>query len=427
MIAIVHCSSSFDESSPASMKTARRALMMKYVNEASPKDSERFVKTGPPEVVSAMRQTVRNLVGTLPSSYFDVKISSAADSLAQLFFTVAITGYLFRNAQTRLELQIALGAGSQAPGGSSSSSSSNYDDHIPSAMSGMGYQNGSSNSSTSNSKGLDGTTDDYSGAAAEGEHHDSTGLSPGRILCRSIDGTMSAASRDGESRDGEYAPGVQMRNVEGEILRWHHTHGVERMEASKYIQQLEQQVKELRDELASAKSLLRLTGPDDHKAGQLLNEPPSWVDAQTLQQAISAGSSALPSLLSLANSSSRLTSAAAASATVACSASHSGELLTFIRDLPGEHIQELTAEVSPEVIDAMDLFIARLMGTEDVHQLRTMTSQFDSNELSKVLFWLLVVGTSLRQTREDRRIVGKLCVAFICAYLLKYEICVHWN
>jgi hypothetical protein len=31
-----------------------------------------------------------------------------------------------------------------------------------------------------------------------------------------------------------------------------------------------------------------------------------------------------------------------------------------------------------------------------VQQLRSMSSQFDSNELSKVLFWLLVVGYALK-------------------------------
>jgi hypothetical protein len=119
----------------------------------------------------------------------------------------------------------------------------------------------------------------------------------------------------------------------------------------------------------------------------------------------------MSSLLTPASSPSRLTSAAAASAAVACSAGHRGELLNFIRDLQGESIMELTAEASPEVVDAMDAFIARLMGTDDVQQLRSMSSQFDSNELSKVCAALMNGCVNL----------SKVCAALInvCVNLSK--------
>ena len=55
--------------------------MLKYVTtEAEPVDCERFVREGPPAVVAAMRQTVSNLVGTLPPAYFEVKVSTVSDA-----------------------------------------------------------------------------------------------------------------------------------------------------------------------------------------------------------------------------------------------------------------------------------------------------------------------------------------------------------
>ena len=51
--------------------------------------------------------------------------------------------------------------------------------------------------------------------------------------------TPSASKRSG---DDQYAPGAQKTKVEGEVLRWHHEHGLERIEAATYMEQLEQQV-----------------------------------------------------------------------------------------------------------------------------------------------------------------------------------------
>jgi len=62
-------------------------------------------------------------------------------------------------------------------------------------------------------------------------------------------------------------------------------------------------------------------------------------------------------------------------------------------------IQSLTYPLVPrslQVLDAIDAFVARLIGTSDPGALRSMSSDFSINELSKVLLWLLVVGYSLR-------------------------------
>jgi hypothetical protein len=51
---------------------------------------------------------------------------------------------------------------------------------------------------------------------------------------------------------------------------------------------------------------------------------------------------------------------------------------------------------SSQVLDAIDAFVFRLMGTSDKAQLKEMSSEFSAAELSKVLMWLLVVGYALR-------------------------------
>ena len=43
--------------------------------------------------------------GALPAQYFQVKVSSTAESLAQLMYSVLLTGYLFRNAFYRMQLR----------------------------------------------------------------------------------------------------------------------------------------------------------------------------------------------------------------------------------------------------------------------------------------------------------------------------------
>uniref|UniRef100_A0A2P2K7Y8 Uncharacterized protein LOC101304060 isoform X2 n=1 Tax=Rhizophora mucronata TaxID=61149 RepID=A0A2P2K7Y8_RHIMU len=55
-----------------------------------------------------MRHTVTNMMGTLPPQFFAVTVTTVAENLAQLMYSVMMTGYMFKNAQYRLELQQSL-------------------------------------------------------------------------------------------------------------------------------------------------------------------------------------------------------------------------------------------------------------------------------------------------------------------------------
>ena len=52
-----------------------------------------------------MQQTIKNILGTLLPEFFEISISAKGEDLAQLMYTIMMSGYMFRNAQYRLELR----------------------------------------------------------------------------------------------------------------------------------------------------------------------------------------------------------------------------------------------------------------------------------------------------------------------------------
>ncbi|KAH8515018.1 hypothetical protein H0E87_003752 [Populus deltoides] len=90
------------------MPKTRREILLEYVKSVQPEFMELFVKRAPQQVVDAMRQTVANMIGTLPPQFFAVTVTTVAENLAQLMYSVMMTGYMFKNAQYRLDLQQSL-------------------------------------------------------------------------------------------------------------------------------------------------------------------------------------------------------------------------------------------------------------------------------------------------------------------------------
>lgn len=84
---------------------SRREILLEYVKNVQPDFMQLFMKRAPQQVVDAMRETITNMIGTLPPQFFAVTITTVAENLAQLMYSVMMTGYMFRNAQYRLELQ----------------------------------------------------------------------------------------------------------------------------------------------------------------------------------------------------------------------------------------------------------------------------------------------------------------------------------
>ncbi|XP_073022548.1 uncharacterized protein [Primulina eburnea] len=98
-----------DSKSPnGTLPKSRKEILLEYVQTVQPEFMELFIKRAPQQVVDAMRQTVTNMIGTLPPQFFAVTVTTVAENLAQLMYSVLMTGYMFRNAQYRLELQQSL-------------------------------------------------------------------------------------------------------------------------------------------------------------------------------------------------------------------------------------------------------------------------------------------------------------------------------
>jgi hypothetical protein len=62
-----------------SILKSRREMLLEYVKNVQPEFMERFVKRAPNQVVEAMRQTVTNMLGTLPPQFFDVRVSTVCE------------------------------------------------------------------------------------------------------------------------------------------------------------------------------------------------------------------------------------------------------------------------------------------------------------------------------------------------------------
>ncbi|AQK55181.1 hypothetical protein Zm00014a_005728 [Zea mays] len=238
----------------------RRVILLEYVKNVQPEFMELFIKRAPAQVVEAMRQTVTNMMGTLPPQFFAVTVSTVAENLAQLMYSVLMTGYMFRNAQYRLELQQSL--------------------------------------------------------------------------------EQIALPEPKEEKD--YAPGTQ-KKVTGEVIRWNKATGPEKIDAVKYIELLEAEIDELSRQVA-------------RKTSQ-----------------------------------------------------GSNELLEYLKSLEPQNLKELTSTAGEDVVFAMNAFIKRLLAVSDSEQMKTAVSETSASQLANLLFWLMIVGYSMRniEVRLDmERVLG---------------------
>lgn len=104
--------------------------VLEYVNSLSPPQTiRRFMENAPREVQTAMKQSVVNIVGNLPPLTYRVSVTTLGQKLAELMYSTMMTGYMFRNVEYRLSLSNALSLPmSRATEDSSDSGDSDNDD-----------------------------------------------------------------------------------------------------------------------------------------------------------------------------------------------------------------------------------------------------------------------------------------------------------
>ena len=108
--------------------------------------------------------------------------------------------------------------------------------------------------------------------------------------------------------DSDVAGGTQKLRIQGDVLKWHHEEGVKQIPALEYIEQLEAELELLKSQVAS------------------LSLPPS-------------SPSPSPSVIS-------------------------DELLDYLKGLSGEQVAELTDCATPDVLEAMNVLVRRLIGSD---------------------------------------------------------------
>ncbi|KAI3424811.1 hypothetical protein D9Q98_008197 [Chlorella vulgaris] len=275
--------------------TERQRALLKFVEEVDPVVMQQFEDAAHPEVIIAMRQTITSMLGTLPPQFFRVVISTDAENLAQLMYSVLMSGYMFANAWTRLSLTRSM---AELPPGP------------PTGLAPELARSSSSLASVSSGGSMDGLEEGGSAAAL-------------------------------------YAPGSQKVQIEGEVLRWHHENGKEVVPALQYIEQLESELATLRQQMESQAAAFERAAATDTKFAPMPGN----------------------------------------------------ELLDYLKCLTADELVALTDCASEDVLDAMNIFVQRLMGMEE-DTWQGGTSDCTAGELAQLMYWLMITGYELRSLEQ---------------------------
>eukprot|EP00879_Flechtneria_rotunda_P008896 GHRR01009316.1.p1 GENE.GHRR01009316.1~~GHRR01009316.1.p1 ORF type:complete len:351 (+),score=99.13 GHRR01009316.1:214-1266(+) len=236
----------------------KKKLMLKYVKDVQPMLIEQFMNVGPPAVVAAMRNTVTNMLGTLPPQFFTVTISTVGENMSQLMLSVMMTGYMFRNAQYRLELCNALGGRASASTSLAGAAGVVVSPATPAAA-----------------------------IAPAGVLDSELSSSPSSAAMTSTMQRSQSAPVQGTVLNGDlYAPGVQKSRVQGDVLLWHKENGLETLGAVQYIELLEGEVSRLRQELEQQQQQPQLPKLAQFaaSANPQVSEVPTAVPSPLMQQ-----------------------------------------------------------------------------------------------------------------------------------------------
>jgi Protein of unknown function (DUF760) len=83
-------------------------LLWQYVKSLSPETVTQLSKPSSSEVFQVMERNIVGLLGHLPSEHFGVTISTSRESLGRLLASAMISGYFLRNAEQRMNFEVAL-------------------------------------------------------------------------------------------------------------------------------------------------------------------------------------------------------------------------------------------------------------------------------------------------------------------------------
>jgi Protein of unknown function (DUF760) len=83
-------------------------LLWQYVKSLSPDTVTQLSKPSSNEVFQVMERNIVGLLGNLPSEHFGVTITTNRENLGRLLASAMISGYFLRNAEQRMDFEVAL-------------------------------------------------------------------------------------------------------------------------------------------------------------------------------------------------------------------------------------------------------------------------------------------------------------------------------
>lgn len=98
--------SEFFNSESSESETAN--LLWQYVKSLSPETVTQLSKPNSTEVFQVMERNIVGLLGHLPSEHFGVTVTTSRESLGRLLASAMISGYFLRNAEQRMNFELAL-------------------------------------------------------------------------------------------------------------------------------------------------------------------------------------------------------------------------------------------------------------------------------------------------------------------------------
>lgn len=83
-------------------------LLWQYVKSLSPQTVTQLSKPSSAEVFQVMERNITGLLGHLPSEHFGVTITTSREHLGRLLASAMMSGYFLRNAEQRMNFEMAL-------------------------------------------------------------------------------------------------------------------------------------------------------------------------------------------------------------------------------------------------------------------------------------------------------------------------------
>ncbi len=83
-------------------------LLLNYVKSLTPEAVTQLSKPNSQEVFQVMERNIVGLLGNLPPEQFGVTITTNRENLGRLLASAMISGYFLRNAEQRMNFEVAL-------------------------------------------------------------------------------------------------------------------------------------------------------------------------------------------------------------------------------------------------------------------------------------------------------------------------------